>query len=112
MLKEFKTFIAQGNVLDLSVGLLIGAAFGKVVTAFMDDIINPILGLAIGGVDFSALKVVLKAADPAAGVAEVAVRYGSFLNIIIQFLVTTWVIYLIVKAANKAKLSNSLAPKE
>ncbi|AEI47584.1 large conductance mechanosensitive channel protein MscL [Runella slithyformis] len=112
MLKEFKTFIAQGNVLDLSVGVLIGAAFGKVVTAFMDDIINPILGLAIGGVDFSALKVVLKAADPTAGVAEVAVRYGNFLNVIIQFLVTMWVIYLIVKAANKAKFSNSLAPKE
>jgi large conductance mechanosensitive channel len=112
MLKEFKTFIAQGNVLDLAVGLLIGAAFGKVVAAFMDDIINPIMGLAIGGVDFSALKVVLKAADPAAGVTEVAVRYGSFLNVIIQFLVTMWVIYMIVKAANRAKLSSSLAPKE
>lgn len=112
MLKEFKTFIAQGNVLDLAVGVLIGAAFGKVVTAFMDDIINPILGLAIGGVDLSALKVVLKAADPAAGVAEVAIRYGNFMNIIIQFLVTAWVIFLIVKAANRAKLSSSLAPKE
>ncbi|WP_028667507.1 large conductance mechanosensitive channel protein MscL [Runella zeae] len=112
MLKEFKTFIAQGNVLDLAVGVLTGAAFGKVVTALMDDILNPILGLIIGGVDFSALKIVLKAADPAAGVAEVAVRYGSFLNVIIQFLLTMWVIYMIVRAANKAKLSNSMAPKE
>ncbi len=112
MLKEFKTFIAQGNVLDLAVGVLTGAAFGKVVTALMDDILNPILGLIIGGVDFSALKIVLKAADPAAGVAEVAVRYASFLNVIIQFLLTMWVIYMIVRAANKAKLSNSLAPKE
>lgn len=112
MLKEFKTFIAQGNVLDLAVGVLTGAAFGKVVTALMDDILNPILGLIIGGVDFSALKIVLKAADPAAEVAEVAIRYGSFLNVIIQFLLTMWVIYMIVRAANKAKLSNSLAPKE
>ncbi|MFY7787147.1 MAG: large conductance mechanosensitive channel protein MscL [Thermoflexibacteraceae bacterium] len=112
MLKEFRTFIAQGNVLDLSVGFLIGAAFGKVVTAFMDDIINPIVGLAIGGVDFSALKIVLKAADSATGTAEVAIRYGSFVNVGIQFLITMWVIFMIVKAANKAKLSNSLAPKE
>ncbi|MCP1386045.1 large conductance mechanosensitive channel protein MscL [Runella sp. CRIBMP] len=112
MLKEFKTFIAQGNVLDLAVGVLIGAAFGKVVTAFMDDIINPVLGIAIGGVDFSALKIVLKAADPATEAAEVAIRYGGFLNVVIQFLITMWVIFLIVKAANKAKLSNSQAPKE
>ncbi|MFN8345440.1 MAG: large conductance mechanosensitive channel protein MscL [Spirosomataceae bacterium] len=111
MLKEFKTFIAQGNVLDLAVGVLIGAAFGKVVTAFMEDIINPILGLAVGGVDFSALKIVLKEANPAAGVAEVAVNYGNFLNIIIQFLMTMWVIFMIVKAANKMKLSNSLESK-
>jgi large conductance mechanosensitive channel len=103
MLKEFKTFIAQGNVLDLSVG---------VVTAFMEDIINPILGLAVGGVDFSALKVVLKEANPTAGVAEVAINYGNFLNIIIQFLMTMWVIFMIVKAANKVKLSDSLAAKE
>jgi large conductance mechanosensitive channel len=112
MLKEFKTFVAQGNVLDLAVGVLIGAAFGKVVTAFMDDIINPILGIFIGGVDFSELKAVLKAADPVAGTAEVAVKYGNFLNVIIQFLVTMWVIFLIVKAANKAKLSNSLEKKD
>lgn len=112
MLKEFKTFIAQGNVLDLAVGVLIGAAFGNVVTAFMDDIINPIMGMAIGGVDFSALKVVLKAADPVAGATEVAIRYGSFLNVIIQFLITMWVIFMIVKAANKANLSSSLGAKE
>lgn len=111
MLKEFKTFIAQGNVLDLAVGVLVGAAFGKVVTAFMDDIINPILGMFIGGVDFSDLKVVLKQADPVAGIAEVAIKYGNFLNVIIQFLVTMWVIFMIVKAANKVKLSSSLEKK-
>lgn len=112
MLKEFKTFIAQGNVLDLAVGILVGAAFGKVVTAFMDDIINPILGLAIGGVDFSELKAVLKAADPVAKTAEVAIRYGNFINVIIQFLATMWVIFMIVKAANRAKLSNSMEKKD
>ncbi len=112
MLKEFKTFIAQGNVLDLAVGVLVGAAFGKVVTAFMDNIINPILGLAVGGVDFSQLKTVLKAADPVSGTAEVAVMYGTFLNVVLQFLITMWVIFMIVKAANRAKLSSSLEKKD
>ncbi|MCU0338723.1 MAG: large conductance mechanosensitive channel protein MscL [Spirosomaceae bacterium] len=112
MLKEFKTFIAQGNVLDLAIGVLVGAAFGKVVTSFMESIINPIIGLAIGGVDFAALKVVLKEADVATGAAEVAIKYGEFLNVIIQFLITMWVIFMIVKAANKAKLSSSLEKKD
>ena len=112
MLKEFRMFVAQGNVLDLAVGVLVGAAFGKVVAGFMDDIINPIVGLALGGVDLSQLKSVLKAADPVAKTAEVAVKYGDFINILIQFVITMWVIYMIVKAANKVKLSNSLAQKD
>ena len=112
MLKEFRMFVAQGNVLDLAVGVLVGAAFGKVVAGFMDDIINPVVGLFLGGVDLSQLKSVLKAADPVAKTAEVAVKYGDFINILIQFVITMWVIYMIVKAANKVKLSNSLAQKD
>lgn len=110
MLKEFRTFIAQGNVLDLAVGIIIGAAFGKIVNSLVEDIINPILGLAIGGVDFSALKIVLK--EAADGQAEVAIRYGNFLNQLFQFVVLAWVIFMIVKAANRMKLSNSMASKE
>ncbi len=106
MLKEFKTFIAQGNVLDLAVGVIIGAAFGKITTSLVDDIINPILGLIIGGVDFDQLKFVLKEAE--GETAEVAIRYGSFLNQVIQFLLIAWVIFLIVKMANRAKLSDSM----
>ena len=105
-------FVAQGNVLDLAVGVLVGAAFGKVVAGFMDDIINPVVGLFLGGVDLSQLKSVLKAADPVAKTAEVAIKYGDFINILIQFVITMWVIYMIVKAANKVKLSNSLAQKD
>ena len=112
MLKEFRMFVAQGNVLDLAVGVLVGAAFGKVVAGFMDDIINPVVGLFLGGVDLSQLKSVLKAADPVAKTAEVAVKYGDFINILIQFVITMWVIYMIVKAANKVKLSNSLEKKD
>ena len=112
MLREFKTFIAQGNVLDLAIGVLVGAAFGKVVTAFMDDIIGPVVGMALGGVNFDELKAVLKAADATAGTAEVAVKYGDFINVIIQFVITMFVIFLIVKAANRVKLSNSLEKKD
>ena len=110
MLREFRTFIAQGNVLDLAVGVVIGAAFGKITTSLVEDIINPILGLVLGGVDFSQMKIVLKEAVGTA--PEVAIRYGNFINIVIQFLVIAWVIFLIVKAANRSRLSDSLAAKE
>jgi large conductance mechanosensitive channel len=103
MLKEFKTFIAQGNVLDLAVGVIIGAAFGKITTSLVEDIINPILGLVTGGIDFSQLKIVLKAA--VGETPEVAIRYGNFLNIVIQFIIIAWVVFLIVKAANRIRVS-------
>lgn len=109
MLSEFRTFIAQGNVLDLAVGVIIGAAFGKITTSLVEDIINPILGLILGGVDFSQLKIVLK--EAVGTTPEVAIRYGNFLNTFIQFLIIAWVIFLIVKLANRARLSSSLAPK-
>ena len=110
MLNEFRTFIAQGNVLDLAVGIVIGAAFGKITTSLVEDIINPVLGLIIGGIDFSQLKIVLK--EAVGTTPEVAIRYGNFLNVMIQFLVIAWVIFLIVKAANRLRFSNSLATKE
>lgn len=107
MLKEFKTFIAQGNVLDLAVGVVIGAAFGKITTSLVEDIINPILGLLIGGVDFTQLKIVLK--DAVGTTPEVAIKYGNFIQTSIQFLIIAWVIFLVVKTANKLKLTT---PKE
>ncbi|RRA98788.1 large-conductance mechanosensitive channel protein MscL [Larkinella rosea] len=106
MLKEFRTFIAQGNVLDLAVGVIIGAAFGKITTSLVEDIINPILGLVTGGIDFSQLKIVLK--EAVGETPEVAIRYGNFLNIVIQFIIVAWVIFLIVKAANRMRVSSSL----
>lgn len=110
MLNEFKAFIAQGNVLDLAVGIIIGAAFTKIVNSLVEDIINPIIGLILGGVDLTQWKLVLKEAVGTA--PEVAIRYGNFLNNIIQFLIVAWVIFMLVKAANRARLSSSLAPKE
>lgn len=109
MLSEFRTFIAQGNVLDLAVGVIIGAAFGKITTSLVEDVINPVLGLLLGGIDFSQLKIVLK--EAVGTTPEVAIRYGNFFNTLFQFLIIAWVVFLIVKLANRARLSNSLAPK-
>jgi large conductance mechanosensitive channel len=108
MLKEFKTFIAQGNVLDLAVGVVIGAAFGKITTSLVEDIINPVLGVLIGGVDFTQLKIVLK--EAVGETPEVAIKYGNFIQVLIQFVIIAWVIFMIVKAANRLKLNES-APK-
>jgi len=107
MLKEFRMFVAQGNVLDLAVGLVIGAAFGKIITSLVEDIINPVVGLLLGGVDFSQMKLILKEAVGTS--PEVAIRYGNFMNTLIQFLIVAWVIFLAVKAANRMRLTT---PKE
>jgi large conductance mechanosensitive channel len=97
---EFREFIARGNVVDLAVGVVIGGAFGKIVTSFVDNIIMPPIGVLTGGVDFSALKIPLKPGDPAHKVAEVAIGYGAFINTIIQFLIIAAAIFLMVKAIN------------
>ncbi|WP_373515529.1 large conductance mechanosensitive channel protein MscL [Persicitalea sp.] len=101
MLKEFRTFVAQGNVLDLAVGVIIGAAFGKITTSLVEDILNPILGLIIGGVNFEELKIVLK--EAVGDQAEVAITYGNFIQTVIQFLLVALVIFFIVRYANRVK---------
>lgn len=104
MLKEFKTFITQGNVLDLAVGVIIGGAFAKITTSLVDDIIMPIVGYFLAGVDFKTLAIHLGQADEK-GVYPVNIMYGNFIQIVIQFLIVAWVIFLVVKAANKARLT-------
>jgi large conductance mechanosensitive channel len=100
LFKEFRDFIARGNVVDLAVGVIIGAAFGKIVTSLVDQVIMPPIGILTGGVDFSQMKIVLKAADPATKHAEVAILYGAFINTLIQFLIIAFVVFLLVKAVN------------
>jgi large conductance mechanosensitive channel len=101
MLNEFKTFIARGNVLDLAVGVVIGAAFTAIVTSLVGDLITPLIGLILGGVDFSGLSV---------GVADAQFMYGNFINAIIKFLIVAWVVFLIVKAVNRAMPKKEEAP--
>lgn len=106
--KEFKEFAIKGNVVDLAVGVIIGAAFGKIVTSLVNDVIMPPIGLLVGGLDFSKQKLVLKAA--AAGKPETAIAYGSFINNVIDFLIVAFVIFLMVKAINSMKREEAAAP--
>ncbi len=99
MLGEFRQFAMRGNVMDLAVGVVIGAAFGKIVTALVDNVIMPPIGLLIGGVDFSTWKWVLRAAEP--GHPEVAIAIGVFINTIIQFVIIAAAIFLMVRGLNR-----------
>ena len=107
---EFKEFIARGNVVDLAVGVIIGGAFGKIVTSLVDQVVMPPIGLITGGIDFSQMKVVLKAADPVAKKPEVAVLYGAFVNTLIQFLIIALVIFVVVKLINSLRRQEAVAP--
>lgn len=101
MLNEFKTFIARGNVLDMAVGIIIGAAFTAIVTSLVDDLINPLIGLIIGGIDFGSLSF---------GLGEAQFMYGNFINAVIKFLIVAWVVFLLVKAVNRMMPKKEEAP--
>ncbi len=110
IIKEFKEFISKGNVVDLAVGVIIGAAFGKIITSLVDDILMPPLGFIMGGVDFSSKKLVLISADTILKVEEVAIRYGSFINAVIQFLIVSFCIFAVIKTMNALKRKEDEAP--
>lgn len=107
MFKEFKDFIAKGNVMDMAVGIIIGAAFTAIVGSLVEDLINPIISLFMGGVDFSGLGIKLGEGEDAAVFA-----YGKFIMAIINFLVIAWVVFMLVKAVNKTKAPEEEAPAE
>ena len=101
MFKEFKIFMMRGNVIDLAVGVIIGAAFGKIVSSLVNDILMPPLGLLIGGIDFSEMVMTLKA--PVGNLKPVVIHYGVFINNIIDFVIVAFCIFLLVKAVNAFK---------
>ncbi len=101
VLKEFRDFAMKGNVVDLAVGVIIGAAFGKIVAVLVEKILMPPLGLVIGGVDFSQLKVVLQ--EAANGKPEVAIGYGDFLNALVNFTLIAFALFMVIKGMNTAK---------
>lgn len=106
--KEFKTFVMRGNVMDMAVGIIIGVAFGKIITSLVNDILLPPIGMLVGGMDFSHLAVTLKAA---AGTAPaVTLRYGLFINTVIDFLIVAGVIFTMVKGMNALKRKQEEVP--
>lgn len=108
IIQEFKSFAMKGNVVDMAVGIIIGAAFGKIVSSMVNDIIMPPLGLLIGGVNFTDLKFVMKAAtetNPA-----VTLNYGNFLQVIFDFMIVAFAVFMVIKAINAAKQKQEAAP--
>ena len=113
MVSEFKEFAMRGNVVDLAVGVVIGAAFGKIVASLVNDVIMPAVGYIVGGVNFSDLAVELKAATVDAAGAEVPavlIKYGAFIQTIVDFLIIAFAIFVAVKVINKLKRKEEAAP--
>ncbi|KJK05945.1 MULTISPECIES: large-conductance mechanosensitive channel protein MscL [Pseudomonas] len=108
VLNEFKAFAVKGNVVDMAVGIIIGAAFGKIVTSFVGDVIMPPIGMLIGGVDFSDLAVTLKAAE--GDIPAVVLAYGKFIQTILDFIIVAFAIFMGVKAINRLKREEAEAP--
>ena len=109
MLKEFKDFAVKGNVVDMAVGLIIGAAFGKIVTALVSGVIMPPIGVLLGGVDFSDLALVVKAA--AGNAPAVVISYGAFIQTVIDFTIIAFAIFVVIKAINSLKKKEQAVPK-
>lgn len=108
MMQEFKKFAMRGNVVDMAVGIIIGAAFGKIVSSFVADIIMPPIGMLIGGVDFADLVVVLREAT--ADQAAVTIGYGKFIQTLLDFLIIAFAIFMVVKGMNSMKRKEEAAP--
>ncbi|UCC62171.1 MAG: large conductance mechanosensitive channel protein MscL [Anaerolineae bacterium] len=121
MFKEFKEFALRGNVVDMAVGIIIGAAFGTIVKSLVDDIIMPPIGMLLGNVDFANLFILLKAGSPAAPYASLAdakaagavtINYGVFVNAIISFLIVAFVVFLLIRSMNRMKQEEEAPPAE
>ena len=109
MMKEFKEFAVRGNVVDMAVGIIIGAAFGKIVSSFVGDVIMPPIGVLLGGVDFSNLAFTVKEAVGEA--PAVVISYGKFIQTLIDFIIIAFVIFILIKAINTLKRKEEQAPK-
>jgi large conductance mechanosensitive channel len=119
MLKEFKEFAVKGNMLDMAVGIIIGAGFGKIISSLVNDVLMPPLGLLLGRVDFTQLKAVLQKGSDAVmdgatiiqpAVKQVSINYGTFIQTVIDFIIVAFCIFLVIKAMNKMKKKEEAAP--
>lgn len=108
IIKEFKTFAMKGSVLDMAVGIIIGAAFGKIVASFVSDVLMPPLGMMLGGVNFTDLKFIIKEATT--NEAAVSLNYGNFIQVTVDFLIVAFAIFMMIKAMNSIKKKDEVAP--
>ncbi len=108
MVKEFKEFAMRGNVVDMAVGIVIGAAFGKIVSSFVNDVLMPPLGMLLGGMDFSEYSMTLKEAQ--GEVAAVTLNYGTFIQTVVDFLIVAFAIFMVIKAMNRLKKKEEAKP--
>jgi large conductance mechanosensitive channel len=108
IIKEFKDFAMKGNILDLAIAVIIGAAFGKIISSFVNDVLMPPIGLLIGGVSFSELSLVLK--EGTEGVEPILLRYGMFIQTIVDFLIIAIVVFLVIKAYKKSQKKKEAQP--
>jgi len=108
MMQEFKKFAMRGNVMDMAIGIIIGAAFGKIVSSIVADVIMPPIGLLLGGVDFSSLAITLR--EGSEGVEPVLLKYGVFINTVIDFLIIAFAIFMVVKGMNAMKKKEEEKP--
>ena len=108
LITEFKQFAMRGNVVDMAVGIIIGGAFGKIVSSFVGDVLMPPIGLLLGGVDFSGLKITLK--EAAGATPAVSLNYGTFIQTVVDFTIIAFAIFLVVKAINRLKQKQEEAP--
>ena len=108
MLQEFKTFAMRGNVVDMAVGIIVGGAFGKIVSSFVADVIMPPIGILLGNVDFSGLAITLKEAS--GNIAAVTLNYGKFIQTVIDFVIIAFAIFIAIKAMNSLKKKEEEAP--
>ena len=108
LFKEFKSFAVRGNAVDMAVGIIIGAAFGKIISSLVNDVLMPPVGVLIGGMDFSNLSLTIKSAT--ADSAAVAIKYGAFMNLLIDFLIIAFVMFIVIQAMNRLTKKTETAP--
>jgi len=110
MMSEFKEFAMKGNVVDMAVGIIIGAAFGKIISSFVEDVIMPPIGYLVGGVDFTSLGITLQ--EAVGDTPAVVLKYGNFLQTVFDFVIVAFAIFMAIKAMNSAKRKEEEAPEE
>lgn len=114
IIQEFKTFAMRGNVMDMAIGIIIGGAFGKIVSSLVNDIIMPPIGMLLGGMDFSQFKFVIKeavmGADGVVAKEAVSMNYGLFIQVVIDFLIIAWAIFMVIKVMNRMKRKEEAEP--